>query len=222
MIAPSRQVATVKRRYAEPLRARLLDASGQPLEGVGVTFTLTAAAGGAGAGFADGSSQANRLTDANGEAISPPLVANKTAGSFTATASAGAATPVSYSLRNLAGRPASVTAGAASGESTPVGTRFPIRLAVEVADADGNPVAGTVVTFAAPAHGASGRFVTPARQGTVHGRPRASRIVRVATDGKGISLAPVLTAGRKPGGYAVVAAAGGQRAAFALVNEPRQ
>ena len=53
-------------------------------------------------------------------------------------------------------------------ESTAVGTRFPIRLAVTVTDTHGNAVAGALVTFTAPAHGPSGSFAGP------HGRARRS------------------------------------------------
>jgi hypothetical protein len=224
------QSATVKTRYQEPLRAKLVDAGGQPVEGVSVTFTLTAAASGAGATFADGATQASELTDATGRATSPPLVANKTAGTFTASASTpGNANPVRYTLQNLAGKPASIGAGAADGETTPSGTRFPIRLAVTVKDGDSNPVAGTLVTFTAPAHGASGRFTAgplarneAAKHGKQATRPRGRRTVRVKTNAKGIAIAPAFTANDNPGGYAVIATANGQRVGFALINDPRR
>jgi hypothetical protein len=208
------QQATVGTRYHRPLRARLLDPNGRPIEGVTVTFTLPQTASGAGASFLGGNNQATDLTDASGRASSPPLLANDTAGRLTATATAtGSAKPLSYPLRNLAGRPATITPGAADGETTPAGTRFPIRLAVTVKDANSNPVAGTLVTFTAPADGPSGRF-------NLHGR--ASRIVRVKTNAQGIAIAPAFTANNTPGGYVVSAAATGQRVGFALVNDPRQ
>jgi adhesin/invasin len=175
---------------------------------------LPQTASGAGASFLGGSNQATDLTDANGQASSPPLLANDTAGRFTATATAaGSAKPVSYPLENLAGRAATITPGAADGETTPAGTRFPIRLAVTVKDANSNPVAGALVTFTAPAGGPSGRF-------NLHGR--ASRIVGVKTNAQGIAIAPAFTANDTPGGYVVIATANGQRVGFALVNDPRQ
>src|SRR5205823_4342796 len=122
-------------------------------------------------------------------ATSPPLVANKTAGPFTATATvAGGAQPLAYTLRNLAAAPHTVTAGAATGESASVGSRFPVRLAVTVVDQNGNPVSGAVVTFSAPTHGPSGWFLRSPH--------RRSRIARVRTDADGVAVAPVLTAGR--------------------------
>jgi hypothetical protein len=213
--------APVNQGYRERLRARVLGAKYRPLDGITVTFTITKGANGAGATFPDGSSQASATTNGAGWATSPALAANSTAGSFTASAtSTGIGKPLGYRLRNVPGKPDSVTAGAASGESTPVGSRFPIRLAVTVLDADDNPLEGAIVTFTAPAHGPSGRF-------TIHppNRPRAtrkSRIVRVRTDSEGIAVAPPLTANATPGGYVVTAVVAGSRqhTAFALVNKP--
>jgi adhesin/invasin len=210
------QTAAVNSRYPEPLQTQVLDAAGRPIEGTAVTFTLTQAAGGAGASFVGGASQATATTDAEGRATSPILVANKTAGRFTATAAiAGNSNPVSYSLRNLAGKPVTITAGAATGQSTRAGSRFPIRLAVTVTDADNNPVAGVLVTFTAPARGPSGRFKT--RQ-PADARIRKRRVVRVETNSKGIAVAPAFTANAKPGGYVVTATVPGTHASFALVN----
>lgn len=201
--------ATVHARYANPLQARVLDANGRPLEGASVTFAVDAAANGAGADFVGGAAQATALTDATGTATAPQLVANKTAGAFTVTATVAGAKPISYALENTAAAPAAVTAGAASGQSTTVGTRFPIPLAVTVADKDGNLVAGATVRFAAPAHGPSGRFGRSLR-------------VDVKTNAKGVAVAPAFVANRSSGGYAVTAAVQGSalRAAFSLLNLP--
>ena len=141
---------------------------------------------------------------------------NKTAGSFTATATALGAQPGRYTLENLAAAPTSITAGAADGQSTAVGARFPIPLAVTVTDKNGNPVAGATVTFAAPAKGASGRF-------TQRAHVSSDRIVRVRTNSKGIAVAPPFTANASVGGYAVTATVKGSsvRTAFSLLNLPR-
>jgi hypothetical protein len=198
----------------------------------------------AGASFAGGAaSQVSATTGASGVATSPPFTANAVAGSFiaTATVSSGAgaqagagvqagvagdgaapgAIAVSFALRNLAGDPSRVAAGVGATQSTTTGTRFPVRLAVTVTDAEKNPVPHAQVTFAAPAGGPSARFTTPTRS-TAHGRSRVSRrrTVKVETDACGIAVAPPLTAGGV-GGYIVEASAGHARpAAFALVNEP--
>jgi hypothetical protein len=213
--------ATTNQRYRGRLRARVVGAKGQPLDGITVTFTIAKATNGATATFPDGTSQATTTTNNAGWASSPALTANSTAGSFTASATGtGIGKPVGYRLQNRAGKPDSITAGAASGESTTVGSRFPIRLAVTLIDADDNPVVGAVVTFTAPARGPSGRFTThPAHRPRV---ARKSRIVRVKTDKDGIGVAPPLTANARPGGYVVTANVAGSRlrAAFALVNKP--
>jgi protocatechuate 3,4-dioxygenase beta subunit len=196
--------ARVHGRYA-PLRVQVRDGQGRPFEGATVTFTLPQAATGAGATFAGGAVQATATTDALGWAASPALVANGTAGRFTVTASTtGASTR--FTLRNLAGKPVAIAAGSASGQSARVGARFPIRLAVKVTDADGNPVPNATVTFAAPTRGPGARF-------------GKHRVVRVKTGRDGIAVAPPLTANRTPGGYVVTASVGSAHpAAFALVN----
>ncbi len=207
--------AVVNGRYSKPLTAQVRSPKGKPLPGVSVTFTLgaTGGAGGAdaaGATFAGGDVQAVEITNADGVAVSPRLVANTVAGTFTATASTPAApTGVTYALRNVAGRPAAIAAGAAATEAATVGTRFPVRLAVSVDDTYGNPVTGAVVMFAAPLRGPGGRF----------GSHRA-RIVRVRTDATGVAVAPPFVANRRAGGYVVRARVRGlaRSAAFALVN----
>ena len=202
--------ATVARHYRRPLQARVRDAHGRPVRGIAVIFKLPPALAGAGATFVDGTSQETATTNRQGYASSPPLIANSTSGQFTATAQlAGDTHAVAYSLHNRPGRPATVTAGAASGESTLVGGSFRIPLAVTVTDEEGNPVAGATVTFTAPTRGPSARF------------RRVSRVVRVKTDVKGVAVAPRLTANQQSGGYVVTAQAGATRATFALVNTPR-
>jgi protocatechuate 3,4-dioxygenase beta subunit len=209
--------ARVARRYRRALQARVLGGDGRPVEGASVTFTLgstdsAASASGAGATFVSGGNQATVPTDADGLATSPALRATSTAGRFRATATAvGVTGVVIFSLRNLPGPPAAVSAGVGASQSAQVSSRFPIRLAVTVKDASGNPVEGARVSFSAPARGPSGHF------------RRGRRTVSVLTNASGIAVAPAFTANRRAGGYAVVAHVVGsaQRAAFALVNEPR-
>jgi protocatechuate 3,4-dioxygenase beta subunit len=206
------QTARVAAGFRRPLQVRVLDGAGHPVEGATVSFSLGAGAGGAGASFVGGGTQAAELTNASGVATSPLFRAGNTAGSFTATATtAGVTEPLSFSLRNIAGRPAAIAAGVAASESTPVVSRFPIRLAVTVTDPNNNVVPGARVTFTAPARGPSGHFGS------------RGRTVRVTTNASGIAVAPVFTASRVPGGYVVTASVGGAQraAAFALVNERR-
>jgi hypothetical protein len=213
-IVPARasvQRARAGTRFPQRLQVRVLGADLRPIEGAAVTFTLPQASSGAGASFTGGGSQATAVTDADGRASSPQLLASSAAGRFTATASTPVvATAASFRLRIVAGPPTSITAGAASGQIATIASSFRIPLAVTVHDADANPVAGAVVAFAAPSAGASGRFGSPER-----------RIVRVRTNSDGIAVAPSLTANRVSGGYVLIARVAGTplRTAFALVNE---
>jgi hypothetical protein len=122
---------------------------------------------------------------------------------------AGGTTAASIALDNRPAAPTTVTAGAGATESTAVGTRFAIPLAVTVTDRHGNPVGGVFVTFSAPGGGAAGTFTG--------GR----RSVRVRTSASGIAVAPGFAANHAAGGYVVEATvAGAPAAAFALVNRP--
>ncbi len=120
-----------------------------------------------------------------------------------------------------------LTAGVGARQSTPRARPFPIRLAVTVTDAEGNPLPGVPVTFVAPSRGPSGRFTV--RPGGAH-LPRRSppdmrtlhpRRVEMRSDTCGIALAPAFIANDRAGGYVVVASVERARAAFALVNEAR-
>jgi hypothetical protein len=246
--------ASVMSRYPEPLQVEVLDSGGNPVAGMTVTFTVgsgassacgTISSSSAGASFTGGDAQATATTGANGVASSPLFTANSTAGSFTATAAVsgkepsggsgkensaasggGAATPVSFSLSNLAGKPTKLATGVGSTQSTTVGTPFPIRLAVTVTDAEKNPVPGVLITFSAPTRGASGRFGGRSSighsRGSDHHRshPSYTHTVKVKANGCGIAVAPAFTANHLPGGYIVKASIKHARAAaFALVNE---
>jgi adhesin/invasin len=216
-VGSATRAATVARRYGRRLRVLVRDAKGSPEVGATVTFTLgavsatTGSGAGAGASFAGGASTATAITGIHGMATSPALTAGSAAGTFTATATvATSASTARFTLRNLAGSPATITAGIAASEATREGTRFAIALAVNVTDAFGNKVAGALVTFAAPARGATGSFATPSHP----------RVVVVRTDSHGVAVAPPFVANSQPGGYVVIASvAHGPRTAFALVNE---
>jgi hypothetical protein len=233
--------ATVGKAYPHRLSVRVLDATGAPVPGVAIAFSLGASApDGPGASFPSGDAQATATTNSLGAAVSPRLRADRVAGEVTATATlvgasaggaagggnAGTATTlaatVDFHLYAQAGAPATITAGAAAdAQSTPVDTRFPIPLAVTVTDADGNPVPDTPVTFTAPAHGPSGSFAATVAVGvhTTRRRRAAVRVIRVATNRAGIAVAPAFRTDDRPGGYIVTAVAGHARpAAFALVN----
>ena len=214
------RTATVGHRYARRLSVLVRDAKGNPEVGATVTFTLggdtsagagSASGAGAAASFASGTSTATAITGIHGVATSPAFTAGGVAGMFAATATAATTTStVHFALRNRAGRPAAITPGLAASETTHAGTRFSIALAVTVTDTFGNKVPGALVTFTAPAGGASGSFAA-----STH--PRA---IAVRTDSHGVAVAPSFIANTQAGGYVVIASvAHGPRTAFALVNE---
>ena len=207
--------AIVDTSYRDRLQARVVDGTGQAVEGATVTFAISAADSGAGATFLGGGAEATELTDTDGRAVSPVLVADKTAGAFGATASTAGAQPLAFTLTNLASAPYAVSAGAASGTSTVVGSSFDVPLAVTVTDVHGNPVKGAVVVFRAPAKGASGSFKHP--------RKHLSRVARIATNANGIAVAPPFIAGGTAGGFVVTATVRGtsRSTAFALIVIPR-
>lgn len=216
--------AAVDTRYRTPLVATIRDNDGRPIRDANVVFTVTSSSG-ASATFPDGGKQETVATGANGKATAPPLLANTTAGTFNVTAEISGSTDLTRErLQNLAARPATVTVGAASGESTPTATRFPVPLAVTVTDRYGNPIGGARITFTAPLRGASGYF-TAARK-RVRGKKPArytARSVSARTNANGIGVAPPFTANTTIGGYLVRATVRGSsaRASFALVNTPR-
>ncbi len=140
----------------------------------------------------------NATTNSSGVAPSPPLTANTTAGSFSATAGAPGVTPASYTLTNKANGPASISAGAGASQTAPTSGTFPIPLAVTVTDANNNPVPDAAVTFTAPASGASGTF-----------SDTATNTATASTDSAGVTVASAFAANSQTGGYIVIAAVTG-------------
>jgi adhesin/invasin len=213
------QSATVTSRYSKPLTVRLVDAAGRPIEGLGITFTLrpdTANGGGGGGGgggeaapgasFVGGAGQATILTDANGEAATPPIMANGTPGAFTATATvAGSTTTFTYTFRNLAAR---LVRGTPTRSAT-VEHRYSRALNVRVRGADGKPVAGVTVTFAigTASNNASAIF----SDGTAQATATTNRV--------GLAVAPAMTANSIAGNFtATVTLPGSRPTTYTLRN----
>jgi hypothetical protein len=143
----SGQTTLVSRQYAQPLQARVLDANGQPVQGAAVSFSVAVGATGAGAVFLTGTQADATTTNTNGDAISPPLLANSAAGQFTAVATVdGVATVATFALDNHAASQRLVAAKLASSTAT-VGRAFRSPLRVRVTDAAGQPIEGQTVAF---------------------------------------------------------------------------
>ena len=117
------------------------------------------------------------------------------------------ATAGNFSLTNMAGAAASITATAGTTQSTNVNTAFGTQLQATVKDAGNNPVSGVTVTFTAPTSGVSGTF--------------AGGVNTVTTNASGMATAPIFTANSIAGGpYNLTASVTGvvTSASFSLTN----
>ncbi len=224
-------------RFPRPLQVRVLDAGGNPVAGVTVTFTLGSAGAGtcgtsaaASASFAGGGDQATAttataITGASGLATSPALTANAAAGSFTATASVSGG-----GGSESAGKAGSPSVG--SPNVTPVSFALlnlagkPAKIAPGVGSTQSTTAGAAfsirlavTVTDADknPVPGALVTFSAPAAGGRFTLRSRGSHrhgahvsythTVAVKASACGIAVAPPFSASRQPGGYIVRASA---------------
>ncbi len=191
--------------FQAPFQARVTDAYGNPRSGITINFS--APASGPSGTFSSGSTTTSASSDGSGIATAPTFNANNLKGNYLVTATtAGVATTPSFSLVNLG--PGAITVVAGSGQSTNVGTTYPTQLQAKVTDQNGNPLSGILVTFTAPASGASGSF------------SGSSSTVNVNTDFSGIATAPAFSANLAGGGYNVLATTAGvaTSASFHLTN----
>jgi hypothetical protein len=201
------QSATINTVFANPLVAKVTDGTNNPLASVLVTFT--APASGASGTFAGNSLTYSAQTDAAGLVTSTVFTANGVPGSYTVTATAaGVATPASFGLTNTVGAAANIEPISGSGQSAAINTAFANPLVARVTDSANNPVASVVVTFTAPASGASGTFAG------------SSLTYSAQTDAAGLVTSTVFTANGVTGNYTVTATAAGvlNSASFTLTN----
>jgi hypothetical protein len=227
------QSAAVGSRYAQPLEATVMDADGNPVEGVPVTFALGAngdsggggggSAAAAGASFSGGGTQATETTDSSGVATSPTFTANSTAGKFTASAAtAGIAEPVSFTLANVAGKPPRIGALAPAKQSATVNARYRKPLRVRVLGGNGKPLPGASVTFTLGSDPAGGTGGTGGSGGDSPGASfvGGSSQVTATTDADGIATTPAFTANTTAGRFTATATTAGttQAASFSLDN----
>jgi len=170
---------------------------GTPVSGVTVTFTAPPVTGASGT-FANGTNTTTATTDANGNA-SVTLTADTTAGGpYSVTASApGVSTTANFSLTNVAGAAASLTATGGTPQSTTVNTAFLNALVAMLADSDSNPISGATVTFTAPATGTSGTFAN------------GTSATTATTDTNGNASVTFTANGTAGGPYVVTATASG-------------
>jgi hypothetical protein len=139
------QSTQVNTAFSLPLTAQVRDANSQLLSGLTVTFDLPAAGA---SGMFPGSviSATAVTTSVIGQANSPAVTANATAGSYTATATVtGVLTPATYSLQNV-GPPAVLQSVASRKVHGAAGT-FDLSLALVPTDPSTEPRQGPVQTI---------------------------------------------------------------------------
>jgi uncharacterized repeat protein (TIGR01451 family) len=192
----SGQSAAIDAAFAAPIKALVVDSSGNPLAGTTVVFSVPAS------GASAALSAATAITNAAGIASVTPT-ANATAGGYLVTAGImGTAASTTFSLSNY-GTAASVTVVSGGGQFATVGTAFGAPLVVVVRDAVSQIVPGATVSFAAPTGGARATLSS----------------VNVVSDATGQSTITA-TAGQIAGGYTVTASVSGvaPAASFFLTN----
>ena len=203
------QSATISTTLPTAMVAAVVDGFGNPVPGVGVTFTAPASGA---TGTFSGLSTALTTTNSSGLATAPAFTLNATAGVFNVVANTTAAplTPAAnFNLVGLPGLPTQISISQGSPQSTQVTTNFGTLLRALVRDASNNPVPNVSVTFTAPAAGASATFAG------------GGATVTVQTNAAGLATATALTANSTTGSYNVTATfTGGPTINFAMTNTP--
>ncbi|MDP3236610.1 MAG: Ig-like domain-containing protein [Myxococcales bacterium] len=152
VVSGTPQSAAVSVAFGAPLIVVVRDAFGNPVAGRTVTFTAPAMG-------ASAALSTPAVTNAAGQAQVTATANATPGGPYSVTAStAGVTTPATFALTNTAGAPASIATVSGTPQTTVVNTAFGAPLVVVVRDSANNPVPGVVVTFTAPATGASAAF----------------------------------------------------------------
>jgi len=169
----------------------VLDSQSTPLAGVTVTFRVVGGAGSVTGGSA--------ITDGSGAAEVGGWTLGSVTGANRLEAAVDGLPAISFEATAVAGAPAAISAVAGEGQTAPAGAQVPVRPAVRVVDAAGNPVSGVLVTFAVTAGGghASGPTQSTGTDGratvggwTLGGAPGANALEATAA-GSGIAANPV-------------------------------
>jgi hypothetical protein len=203
------QSAPTNAVFAAPLVATVVDSGQNPVSGAVVTFT--APSSGASGTFSDTTTNSTTAaTNTSGVAVSTAFTANGISGAEVVTATvAGVLAPANFVLTNMAGAASTIMATAGTPQTAEINTPFAAPLAATVLDSASNPVTGAVVTFSAPATGASGTFAN----GTITEMD--------TTNSFGVASSSVFSANGATGGpYSVTATVGGVSPAanFSLTN----
>ncbi|WP_421693946.1 beta strand repeat-containing protein [Aestuariivirga sp.] len=207
IVSGSGQSAPLGSDYAAVLVAVVKDSYGNVIPGASVTFNPPGS--GASVQFA---STATVITDSNGQATSPVMLATTATGAVSVAAKVNNSSPsVNFSLTNTAAAPAALAVIGGSAQSTLINTVFGSALQTKVTDTLGNAASGITVTFTLPNSGASGTFGSG-----------AAISVTAVTDASGLATSPTIKANTKSGTYFAQAAVAGvnQPAVFTLTNRP--
>ncbi|HEY3738841.1 MAG TPA: Ig-like domain-containing protein [Bryobacteraceae bacterium] len=183
-VGPPAQLSLISGSVGHPLTVQATDASGNPVEGVSIVWTVTSGAASLGAN--------PTVTDAQGES-SNTVTFGKTPGPVMIRAQMSASSYVDFYLVSpqvVSG----VTVVSGDNQSALPGAAFANPLVVRVTDASGNPMAGVSVAFSIAG---GGSLSAPS----------------VMTDATGAAKVTA-TAGPDPGALTVTAAASGFQAVF--------
>lgn len=206
----------------ERIVVRVVDASGNPLPSVAVTFAVTA-----GGGSVDPSSA---TTDDSGEARTRWTL-GRTAGSNVLTATAGGAS-VQITATGTAGRAAAIAISGGNNQTAAAGTAVAVSPSVVLRDANNNPVEGAVVVFSAivgggqvsdPVARTNAQGIASVAQwilGTTAGTQRlAAQVTEVAVTGNPVTFTATARAGT-PASLVAVSATTQSAAAGSFVTNP--
>ena len=187
------QSATILTAYAIPLTVTVEDQFLNPVSGATVVFTAPPSSA---SGLFSGSTTANVVTDAEGQAAAP-ITANGTAGAFTVTAGVGAFS-APFQLTNTPGTPGRIVFSQQPPATVTAGATITPPVQVKLEDGSGNGVPLVAVTL------------TP-------GSTKRSAPVTATTDAGGFATFGTLTI-NTAGTYVLEAVAGGVSAQSSTVT----
>ena len=146
--AGNNQSAVVGTAVAVPPSVIVRDANNNPVAGVSVTFAVASGGGNV-------VPTTPVTTGANGVAAVTSWTLGTTAGANTLTATATGLTgsPVTFTASGTVGTATQIAVNAGNNQSTTAGTAVAVAPSVIVRDANNNPVAGVLVTFAVASGG---------------------------------------------------------------------
>ena len=146
IVSGTPQTGPIGSTLGQPFVVLVQDQGGQPVEGIQVTWQVTAGGGTV--------TPSQSVSDANGQATAT-LRLGTTVGTNTVTARIDQSTSVVFTATATAAPPSSLVAASGDAQIGPVATALPLDLVVKATDAVGNPKAGVVVSFAVTSGGGS-------------------------------------------------------------------